>query len=236
MQFDHVALATDDVGAALDVLSRRLGGTVISGGTPGPFRAMQVRMGHATDGMTVEILEPGEGAPGEFLRRFLAKHGEGPHHLTFKTDDIERELDRFRELGHEPMGIQLDSGFWREFFIHPGEGPGTVIQIAQLMAPDPPMEELMVAPAPWSNPWWPDVERGEERFVLDHVVMGSPDPAATADYLSRVLGGSLGDDHVVSWGRDRVKVIESSSEGIEHLVVRGLTEATVAAGTHLVPL
>ncbi len=236
MEFDHVALATDNAGAALEVLSRRLGATVISGGTPGPFRAMQLRMGDAGDGMTVELLEPGEGSPGEFLRRFLQKHGEGPHHLTFKTDNIERELDRFRELGHHPVGVQLESDFWREFFIHPGEGPGTVIQVAQLVVPDPPMEHRMTALAPWSNPWWPEVERGPDRHILDRVIMGSPEPDATVDYLSRVLGGSVLEDRVVAWGRDRVQVVTAEKEGIERLAVQGLAEPTVVAGTTLVPL
>ena len=47
-------------------------------------------------GGKVELLEPlGEG----FLCRFLEKRGEGLHHMTFKTDDIQAAIAHVEGLG-----------------------------------------------------------------------------------------------------------------------------------------
>ena len=35
--------------------------------------------------MTIELLEPWAVEQTDFLERFLARHGDGPHHLTFKV-------------------------------------------------------------------------------------------------------------------------------------------------------
>lgn len=235
MQFDHVALATDDVRPALEVLVGRLGGTVLSGGSPGAFRALQLRLGTADDGMNIELLEPWDLARSDFLRRFLDQHGEGPHHLTFKTDDIVAELARLRSLGLEPVGVQLESDLWREFFLHPSDGHGTVIQIAQLMMEEPPMGERMENLALWSSPWWPDIPRASDSAVLDRVVLGSPDPEATRTFFVDVLGG-MRQVETISWGRDRIYVEASDDAGIMRLDVKALPQTTSAAGIDLVPV
>ena len=85
MDLDHVALATRDVRDALDVLVGELGGTVLFGGNSVGFRPMQLRLGDATGGMNVELLEPWDVERNDFLERFVARHGAGAHHLTFKV-------------------------------------------------------------------------------------------------------------------------------------------------------
>lgn len=235
MQFDHVALATDDVAPALAVLVGELGGTVISGGTPGSFRALQLRLGDAEDGMTIELLEPWDLSQGDFLRRFLDQHGAGPHHLTFKTSDILAELERLQSLGYDPVGVQVESDFWREFFLRPSDGHGTVIQIAQLLVEEPPMAERMETLSLWSAQWWPDVTTGPGAAVLDRVVLGSPDPEATCRFFSDVLGGTRQEGMSVSWGRDRIHVVDSPTAGVLRLDVRKWSRPVSVAGTDLVP-
>ena len=89
---DHVAIGLRDVTQSLFTLVGELGGTPIRGGEVVGFRAMQVRLGDAERGMTVELLEPFDVHLNDFLVRFLERHEHGPHHLTFKVDDIEFEL------------------------------------------------------------------------------------------------------------------------------------------------
>lgn len=236
MKFDHVALAAFDVRPALETFVSDMGATVIGGGSPGAFRALQLRVGDADDGMTVELLEPWDTTLSDFLVRFLDRHGAGPHHLTFKTDDLLAEHRRLIGLGFNPVGLQNSSSTWREFFLHPAESPGTVIQIAQLMRPERPLAERLVSMPQWSEPWWPEYPRGREPAVLDRVVLGTPTPEATCHFFAHVLGGDADEGgSVVSWGRDRLYLEPADRAGILRLEVRGLAEPAHICGIDLVP-
>ena len=131
MDLDHVALATRDVRDALDVLVGELGGTILFGGNSVGFRPMQLRLGDATGGMNVELLEPWDVERNDFLERFVARHGAGPHHLTFKVDDLTATLERVRSSGYRPVNIDLSDPDWKEAFLHPREAHGTVVQLAE---------------------------------------------------------------------------------------------------------
>ena len=67
----------------------------------------------------------------EILARFVARHTEGPHHLTFKVPDIRAAIERFRTSGFTPVNINLSDPEWQEAFILPRQAHGTVVQIAQ---------------------------------------------------------------------------------------------------------
>jgi methylmalonyl-CoA/ethylmalonyl-CoA epimerase len=75
----------------------------------------------------------------DFLHRFLANSGPGPHHLTFKVPDLREAIERARRFGLEPIGIDLNDPEWIEAFIHPKQATGVVVQLAQ-------------APKGWSSP------------------------------------------------------------------------------------
>src|SRR5262249_19769599 len=92
VRLDHVALPTRDAGAPLATLVGELGGTVLSGGLAVGYRPMQVHLGDARSGMKVELLEPWAVESNDFLDRFLTRHGDGPHHLTYKVDDLDATL------------------------------------------------------------------------------------------------------------------------------------------------
>lgn len=198
MRLDHVAVAVRDHRPALAALTGELGGLVISGGAPprAGYRSLQVRLGRGTDGMTVEVLEPADVDHNDFLERFLAANGDGPHHVTFKTDDIESELARLRSLGIEPVGIDFRDPSWREMFIHPRDAHGTVIQIAQTDAVFPPMDEWL-AGLPETleifdgSAWWDESavrEPASDPATLQRVVIETPDRTAGDPFYSEVLG------------------------------------------------
>jgi len=77
------------------------------------------------------VLEPVENPADDFLDRFLQRSGVSPHHAPFKVDDIEAALAHLRELGIEPVKVDLSHESWREAFLHPASGLGTVVQLAQ---------------------------------------------------------------------------------------------------------
>ena len=100
------------------------------GGDQDTWRWLQLRY---PGGGKVELLEPlGEG----FLTKFLSSRGEGLHHVTFKTDDIEAAIAHLRGLGFELVDVNLSDPRWKEAFLRPSKSHGTLIQIAQSSASD----------------------------------------------------------------------------------------------------
>ncbi|MEA2682491.1 MAG: hypothetical protein QOK05_819 [Chloroflexota bacterium] len=82
-------------------------------------------------GIRLEVLEPVQDPRDDFLQRFLEHSGPSPHHATFKVEDIRGALARLKELGIEPVKVDLSHPGWQEAFLHPALGLGTVVQLAQ---------------------------------------------------------------------------------------------------------
>jgi catechol 2,3-dioxygenase-like lactoylglutathione lyase family enzyme len=59
------------------------------------------------------------------------RHGEGPHHITFKTDDIEAAIEQVLASGYELVDVNLADDRWKEAFLRPSTAHGTLIQLAQ---------------------------------------------------------------------------------------------------------
>jgi methylmalonyl-CoA/ethylmalonyl-CoA epimerase len=114
MELDHVAIAVNSIKSALPLFRDALGGEYMNGGDQDEgWRWVQFRY---PGGGTVELLEPlAEG----FLTRFLERHGEGLHHVTFKTDDIRAAMTEVESRGYELVDVNLDNPRWREAFLRP---------------------------------------------------------------------------------------------------------------------
>ena len=194
MDLHHVALASHDAGALVDPLVARLAGTVLMGGENIGFRSYQVRLGDAADGMILEVLEPWGAERFDFLARFLDRHGEGPHHLTFKVKDLEATLERVRAAGYTPVGVSLENPRWKEAFLQPREAHGTVVQLAQAESPfaDFAEEWEHLTTTRFGEPvWWPDPPApAPRRTVLRRVVMATPALDAALGFFGGLLGGT----------------------------------------------
>jgi methylmalonyl-CoA/ethylmalonyl-CoA epimerase len=125
-RFDHVGIAVRSIKDALALYRDALGGEYLMGGDQaGTWRWLQLRF---PGGGKVELLEPlGDG----FLSQFLEKRGEGLHHITFKTDDIEGAIALLEGRGFELVDVNLESPHWKEAFLRPSKSHGTLIQVAQ---------------------------------------------------------------------------------------------------------
>ena len=125
-----MAVAVHSVKDAMRLYRDALGGEYLMGGDEGHWRWVQLRF---PGGGKVELLEPlGEG----FLSRFLEKRGEGMHHMTFKTDDLEAAIEHVRGQGYQLVDVNLDEPDWKEAFLRPAGAHGTLIQIAWSSEPD----------------------------------------------------------------------------------------------------
>ena len=125
---DHVAIGAwsrDDVAGDF---TRAFGGREVSRFSIPSWAGLQLTF---AGGIRLEVLEPVENPEDDFLLRFLQRSGVGPHHATFKVEDIGAALARLKELGIEPVKVDLSNPGWREAFLHPSLGLGTVVQLAQ---------------------------------------------------------------------------------------------------------
>ncbi|MGI9615667.1 MAG: VOC family protein [Acidimicrobiales bacterium] len=131
---DHVAVASANAWDNLIRYGYQLGGRWLGGPDNDPERTdtggfyfCQVEFAR---GARIEILEaiPGEGS--DFIRRFLARNGPGPHHYTFKVPDFDAAVEQVRSLGYDIVGERADNPDWMEAFLHPKQSHGIVIQLA----------------------------------------------------------------------------------------------------------
>ncbi len=184
---DHVAHAVPSWQDAWPLYAAQLGAEWSSGGESVGFAPAQVRF---ANGSRIELLKPHDTASNDFLARFLEHRGPGPHHLTFKVPDILVALDAARDAGFDPIGVDLRDPEWKEGFIHPKQGTGIVVQLAE-------------ASGGWSNPAPDDfpTERRRRRggngtvrpASLRRVTHAVADLDAGIDLFGRLLGGVLED-------------------------------------------
>jgi methylmalonyl-CoA/ethylmalonyl-CoA epimerase len=126
-RLDHVAVAVHDAADAAKLFRDVLGAEFAGFGdnTAQGFRWVQYRI---PNGGKVELVTPiGEG----FVSRFLEKRGEGVHHMTFTVRDLPAQVERIRAGGIELIQVNLEDTHWREAFIHPRDGHGVLIQLAE---------------------------------------------------------------------------------------------------------
>jgi methylmalonyl-CoA/ethylmalonyl-CoA epimerase len=83
----------------------------------------------AAGGSQVELLEPTR--PDTGIARFLAKHGEGLHHLCFLTPAIDRDLARLQARGVPLLDRTAREGLaGRIAFLHPKACDGVLVELA----------------------------------------------------------------------------------------------------------
>ncbi len=199
IDLDHVAIATTDIGAALGTAVGDLGGTIFAGGDGYGFRWVQVRLGEGAAAMTVELLVEWQPEHNDFLARFLARHGPGQHHLTFKVPDLAATLSRVRQAGFRPVNVNLTDPSWKEAFLQPREAHGTVVQLAQVHPDHPGTPELVAkaeAGSAFFEPeWWPQPpKRAADRCRLRRVVMSTPSLPAAVGFFAGLLDGEVVDE------------------------------------------
>ena len=238
-----MALGTADANPAIAALVGELGATLLWGGQSVGFRPVQLRVGDAHRGMTVELLEPWATKRRDFLVRFLDRHGDGPHHLTFKVKDFDAALDAVVASGRTPFGVERSDPTWLEAFVVPGEAFGTVVQIAQSDHGDFADEFAVSArEGPHGNPmWWKQPPpRAAETAELRRVVLRTDARADAEAFFGGVLGGQVAATadsatELVWSGGGRVLLEDSpDGSGIDRLELAGPAPPRTIAGARFV--
>jgi methylmalonyl-CoA/ethylmalonyl-CoA epimerase len=77
----------------------------------------------------IELLEPIGADSG--VARFLARHGEGLHHVCFETPDVARELTAAKDKGAELIDTTPRAGLAGQIgFLHPRSCAGVLVELA----------------------------------------------------------------------------------------------------------
>lgn len=87
-----------------------------------------------TGDINIELMEPVN--PESSVGRFLAKHGEGLHHISFEVDDIDRTLNLLAREGIQPVDMRSRYFLGSKVnFLHPNFTRGVLIELIQKKAP-----------------------------------------------------------------------------------------------------
>ena len=79
----------------------------------------------------IELLEPT--AADSPIARFLAKRGDGLHHVALKTSDLEAAVERLKRQGVRLVTdeIQVGAEGYRYVFVHPKSAGGVLIELIE---------------------------------------------------------------------------------------------------------
>lgn len=75
----------------------------------------------------IELMEPLEGVEKSTVRKFLENHGEGLHHLSFKSSDLKEDVALLEENGIKVIGKGSPI-----VFTHPKTTTGIVNEISDM--------------------------------------------------------------------------------------------------------
>ncbi|WP_400190329.1 methylmalonyl-CoA epimerase [Hymenobacter sp. B81] len=132
---EHLGLAVHDLDAATALYTALLGQEpykrehVASEGVDTVF--------FKVGGSKIELL--GGTTPDSAITKFVAKKGEGMHHVAFEVADIRATMQRLREQGFTLLNEEPKRGADNKLvcFVHPKSAHGVLVELCQEMsAPD----------------------------------------------------------------------------------------------------
>ncbi len=131
MKIDHVAIAVHDLDAALDFYRDALG-LEVAERREVPAEGVEIAflpLGESE----IELLRPLEAD--NSIGRFLAKRGEGIHHICLRVDDIDAAVERLVAAGGRmATEIRSHANGTRYAFVHPKSSHGVLIELYEKAA------------------------------------------------------------------------------------------------------
>jgi methylmalonyl-CoA/ethylmalonyl-CoA epimerase len=127
-KIDHVAVVVENLNAALETYRDALGLSVSKVET---VPEQDVKMAFLPTGDSeIELLEPIHAESG--IGRYLAKRGEGLHHICLEVDDIRATLAELKAKGAQLIDETPKRGAYGLIaFIHPKGAHGVLVELLQ---------------------------------------------------------------------------------------------------------
>ena len=129
MNIDHIGIAVKSLTEALKVYEGAIG-LKVSGFDEVDDQAVRVAMLSIGESR-IELLEPTR--PDSPIEKFMAKRGEGIHHIAVRVDNIEEALKRLQASGVRLIDSSPRRGAHntRIAFIHPSSTHGVLMELVQ---------------------------------------------------------------------------------------------------------
>lgn len=126
---DHIAIAVPDLTASIKRFMEDFGLTF--NGTEDVVEAKTSTAFFPVPATSIELVHPlnGEGPIGKYLQ----KKGGGLHHICFRSDNIEQDVERLKAKGYQFLSDAPLNGAHNSkvIFIHPKSCDGVLIEISQ---------------------------------------------------------------------------------------------------------
>ncbi len=128
-RIDHIGVAVEDLDAAIDLYAKRF----------------EMELTHRetveSQGLEAVLLDVGDGhvellcplGPDTVVGKFLARKGEGLHHVAYAVDDIDATLAKLTAAGVELLDREARVGIResRIAFLHPRSTGGVLTEIVE---------------------------------------------------------------------------------------------------------
>jgi methylmalonyl-CoA/ethylmalonyl-CoA epimerase len=126
---DHVGIATTDLEAAVDLYRKAFGVEPVHRERVEDQGVEEVMFQAGTS--YIQLL--GALGPDTPVGKFLAKRGEGMHHVGYRVDDVAAALERLRGMGLELIDEQPRPGSrgTTVAFVHPKGFGGVLVELVQ---------------------------------------------------------------------------------------------------------
>ena len=125
---DHLGIAVKSLAAAKGIYEK-LGLTISA---EEEVESEQVRLVMVPVGETrLELLEPlSESSP---IAKFIAKRGEGLHHVSLRVPDLAAAVERLKKDGVRLVSdeMKIGAGGHRFVFVHPSSAGGVLLELVE---------------------------------------------------------------------------------------------------------
>jgi methylmalonyl-CoA epimerase len=125
---DHLGIAVKSLAAAKDIY-QKLGMKVSAEEV---VEAEQVRVVMVPLGESrLELLEPT--SESSVIAKFIAKRGEGLHHVSLRVPDLAETVERLKKDGVRLVSNQISvgAGGHRYVFVHPSSAGGLLLELVE---------------------------------------------------------------------------------------------------------
>lgn len=129
MNIDHIGIAVENLEIAIETYERLLAGECYKREV---VEDQQVETAFFKTGQSkVELLRAT--SSDSVIAKYVARNGEGMHHVAFEVEDIHAELSRLRDDGFTVLNDEPRRGADNKLvaFVHPKDNHGVLIELCQ---------------------------------------------------------------------------------------------------------